>query len=857
VKSITAKPLPTHEESRRREPASIPTTEREARMAELPQQQGQHKSDCPCGGGCPRCAAQHVSAYEFDNRNVSSQFSGSVIRRKCACEGGLPCPKCEEDRPFLQRYAISHPSDAAEIEADRVAEQLMRPEPQTGGGGKNAYSTQLGVQRRAAKDSASSVPPLVAGVIGAAGASLDAGTRAFFEPRLGLDLSQVRIHADARAAASAQAINAHAYTVGHDVVFGRGQYDPASNEGRKLIAHELAHVVQQNSFVHRACDKALVGGRTEPVFFPKETKILDVFAGTSTLNKTSKEEVAIGLVQQALTDLCRSGGIWGPNKDGVDRKFEKDTETAVKDFQKSEGLTDTGEVDKDTLRCLDETRSKRISPCKTSLPLADKDLLIESQRTGGRDEDIFFARGSKALDSDDEKKIEKVADKNKGKALTLTGFESEDEVVDFGNKLAQERIDEVKKNPKLKPHLDAKLLTDDPKPLASGGALAYRTRRKVEIGSSTTPDCKTVPSGWVLPDQGPCDAATDKIIIDAIDHGVKLMDKAIGSLKPGDATAEGAVADRFGSKTHLPVIKTNLTTWRDYLNTTVRANHICTNACHGACVGTAAYTDGSNTFLCASIMKKPTNSTETDEQALLLVHEAGHGALSTMDLAYDTTRMLSLIQSDFSLAKINTDSYVLLVQCLNGITIKGLGCKVPPPGDKFPGLSGSDKTAAEESLAWLERWMDFVWQDVNNLYPAMRRARNAGAWLSADSGPKGTMDLLSKHLGLHRPEGSPAPTFREEIEVAAIHDRYARMMVTTEKDTPREFVKDPAGTPEWKESDKKIIVKPAFFTLGTRRAQVRFLVELVVKAQSDISATMVPGYVDFTDNESKSWVNKP
>ena len=67
------------------------------------------------------------------------------------------------------------------------------------------------------------------------------------EPRFGHDFSQVRVHADTKAAESAQSVNALAYTFGHDMVFGRGQYEPGTSEGRKLLGHELAHVVQQQA----------------------------------------------------------------------------------------------------------------------------------------------------------------------------------------------------------------------------------------------------------------------------------------------------------------------------------------------------------------------------------------------------------------------------------------------------------------------------------------------------------------------------------------------------------------------------------------------------------------------------------
>jgi hypothetical protein len=78
-----------------------------------------------------------------------------------------------------------------------------------------------------------------------AGRPLDAATRGYFEPRFGQDFSHVRVHTDAAAQASAASHGALAYAAGRDVVFANGQYRPHTTEGRWLIAHELAHVVQQ------------------------------------------------------------------------------------------------------------------------------------------------------------------------------------------------------------------------------------------------------------------------------------------------------------------------------------------------------------------------------------------------------------------------------------------------------------------------------------------------------------------------------------------------------------------------------------------------------------------------------------
>src|SRR5512145_394946 len=84
-------------------------------------------------------------------------------------------------------------------------------------------------------------------VLESRGEPLDLPTRAFLEPRFGHDFSQVRVHTGSQAAASARAIEALAYTVGQKIVFGAGQYAPGTPDGRRLIAHELTHTLQQGA----------------------------------------------------------------------------------------------------------------------------------------------------------------------------------------------------------------------------------------------------------------------------------------------------------------------------------------------------------------------------------------------------------------------------------------------------------------------------------------------------------------------------------------------------------------------------------------------------------------------------------
>jgi hypothetical protein len=95
------------------------------------------------------------------------------------------------------------------------------------------------------------VPPIVNEVLESPGRPLEVGTRVSMESRFGRDFSQVRVHADAEAAASVQAVNALAYTVGHHIVFGAGLYAPRTRIGQLLLAHELTHVVQQRKAAAR------------------------------------------------------------------------------------------------------------------------------------------------------------------------------------------------------------------------------------------------------------------------------------------------------------------------------------------------------------------------------------------------------------------------------------------------------------------------------------------------------------------------------------------------------------------------------------------------------------------------------
>ncbi len=153
------------------------------------------------------------------------------------------------NRALLRQVAVSEPGDALEREADRVADDVLRmPEPvvqRACGCGGSCGPCAARVNDEVARTAAAAPQTHDAPSLGT-GRALDAETRAFFEPRLGADLSHVRVHTGDDASASAHNYGALAYTYGSDVVFGAGQFAPNTASGKRLIAHELVHAVQQS-----------------------------------------------------------------------------------------------------------------------------------------------------------------------------------------------------------------------------------------------------------------------------------------------------------------------------------------------------------------------------------------------------------------------------------------------------------------------------------------------------------------------------------------------------------------------------------------------------------------------------------
>jgi hypothetical protein len=190
------------------------------------------------------------------------------IQRKQACACGGTCPQCraaaalEDDRKPQFRLQVGPANDSYEREAESIAGQVMRmPDSwvqrriQATGKQEDERVQTAPIAGRitslAQSGTASGVadgrsPGRAVEAVVAGGQPLPAEARRYFEPRFGYSFDNVLVHTDAHAQRSAADLRAKAYTIGTSVVFGAGEYDPASPRGRHLLAHELTHVVQQS-----------------------------------------------------------------------------------------------------------------------------------------------------------------------------------------------------------------------------------------------------------------------------------------------------------------------------------------------------------------------------------------------------------------------------------------------------------------------------------------------------------------------------------------------------------------------------------------------------------------------------------
>ena len=168
---------------------------------------------------------------------------------------------------------------AEHTQASPTSNQLQRIRQQQGIFQLHGAVGNQAVSRLLNKYALNALAPLAGSALGrSVGYPLNPTTRAFMEFRLGQDLSDVRVHTDAGAAASAQRLNARAFTLGHDIAFAPGQYAPATLEGQRLLAHELVHTLQQGRAALASLDQLEVSNPADSMERQAEQASSDVFS---------------------------------------------------------------------------------------------------------------------------------------------------------------------------------------------------------------------------------------------------------------------------------------------------------------------------------------------------------------------------------------------------------------------------------------------------------------------------------------------------------------------------------------------------------------------------------------------------
>ncbi len=211
-------------------------------------------------------AARLQNAIAKPQQSSNSGNAGLLLQRKCACGSPTPsltgvCEECGSGKRLQAKLTIGASNDPLEQEADRVADQVLAAPANAVGSDAPPRIQRFTGQSHEQADIA---PASVEQALTSPGRPLEPAIRQDMEQRFGHDFSQVRVHSGAAAEQSARDVNALAYTVRKEIVFGSGEYVPESSTGRHLLAHELTHVIQQRDKVAEGHNTLWIESRGAP-----------------------------------------------------------------------------------------------------------------------------------------------------------------------------------------------------------------------------------------------------------------------------------------------------------------------------------------------------------------------------------------------------------------------------------------------------------------------------------------------------------------------------------------------------------------------------------------------------------------
>lgn len=619
------------------------------------------------------------------------------------------------------------------------------------------------------------------------------------EPRFGHDFSDIRVHTDPQAAASAQAVGALAYTVGHHIVFDTARFSPDTGNGQQVLAHELVHTIQQGPVPS--------GHVVEHVVPEGDASEVEAERVATSVARSLDEP---GDPMAALPGVVQTTGGRTPV---VHRALTEDF------------------------------RIRTISPQDAANPSM-----------------IFFELGSATIPASELPKIAALATPP-ARNLTLNGFSSEEDSAAANNAVITARLNAVEAALIAAGHTGARARVN--LRTSGIGQIDYRHMRSVEVlptpmglpaamGPPTAPSTVD-PCNVRGADVEPCGMA--------FTHSWPIANTAMTVAKIrlanlADAAAMTLLATLFGGVPRATVVA-NITALAGQV-AGLPAQHQCHNGCDEGCkrpaynTGTGLGPGGAMMTLCPEFL----GASNANWQAQMLIHESAHGTpgLDADDIAYASARQIAyLLPAD---AVRNTDSYVLLAWLLvhpGSITIG------PATPDTLVAMTGPEQDAARRAIAWLESWLNYCDFDTAMLYGTVNRSvPPALAWDTSKPGDPfyiETMHRIAPIFGLTDPGTVPPfvqPTVVEKSKIAAIHDRYDQMystvnwqVLTVTKGAPGSDAWGSRG-PSLPRLDQTATVGPTFFGLSLVD-RIKHLLLLMATAMSGISAAFRPKYVDAAD----------
>ncbi len=264
-------------------------------------------------------------------------------------------PKMLQKQPMEEEEEMLQPK--LQLQKLDVGEEELQAKPLVQMAEEDEIAQPKGLQRREDQSATSSIENSITSSKGS-GNNLPSTTQSFMENRFGSDFSNVKVHTNDTAVQMNQQLNSQAFTVGNNIYFNSGKYQPESNSGKQLLAHELTHTIQQNGSIGRKIQRANL---TSPRLAGNDLfeKVLD----NKAVIEYGDTGTEVRRIQQLLVDLGFYLKKWGT--DGV---FKSETKEAVKKFQKANGLSDDGRVGYKTIDALDKKFPAFTLPAKKSDP---------------------------------------------------------------------------------------------------------------------------------------------------------------------------------------------------------------------------------------------------------------------------------------------------------------------------------------------------------------------------------------------------------------------------------------------------------------------------------------------------------